>query len=271
MKKFVFTLLCSGLVGCLENSFWRVGKGDDFDNAEVSPTAQPSFEPSEEDSGEEEEESSAPSQEEPSTDSAEPSTEEPTTEEPSEEENPGDSSSSPQTPQVGDIIINELMVNPAAVEDRKGEWVELWNRSEDWLTLAGFRLADNGVDDIEITAVSMNSLVVAPQGFLVICSDASFWNNGGVDCHGSVPYDTFGDGFSLSNTADEVKLLRPTGGTIDAFSYTSNFSVEGTSLGVDPQDADATGNNSQNNWCQQWGFLPQGDAGNPGQENEPCF
>ena len=266
MKIYIVTILCLFLTGCLENSLWRVPK--DIDSAaeeEVSATAQPSFEPSEEDTNDEQP-SAEPSEQEPSQEPSEPAVEEP-----SQEEYPGDSANNPRTPQRGDIIINELMVNPAAVVDKYGEWVELWNRTDEWLTLDGHRLADNGVDDIAITPSSMNSLIVAPSGFLVICVDDSFWNNGGVDCHGSVPYDTFGDGFSLSNGSDEVKLLRPTGGTIDEFSYSSTFSVEGASLGVGPQDADATGNNSQNNWCEQWGFLPQGDAGNPGEENDECF
>jgi hypothetical protein len=152
-----------------------------------------------------------------------------------------------------------------------GEWIELWNVSNDWLDLRNHRLADYGVDDTEIESIYSDSLIIPPEGYALLCASEELWDNGGVDCHGTFEYDTFGGGFSLSNTSDEVRLLRPTGSTIDSFSYGSGFAIEGKSMGVDPDDASLTGNNLESNWCDQWGFLLLGDEGNPGEQNDSCF
>ena len=58
---------------------------------------------------------------------------------------------------------------------------------------------------------------------------------------------------------------------IDAVSYSSGFSVVGASLGVSPGDANHVANDDLSNWCDQWGFLPLGDAGSPGAMNDICF
>jgi len=184
---------------------------------------------------------------------------------------PGQSPNYPRIPHIGDLVINELMINPDAVLDKHGEWVELLNNTDDWIDLEDLRLADLGVDDIDIEAVSYDSLVIPPNGYAVICADASFWNNGGVDCDGTFHYQTFGGGFGLSNTEDEVALVNQYDQVIDFVSYGEGFAPEGTSMGVDPRDASATDNNDLDNWCEQFSFMPQGDSGSPGSTNSWCF
>ena len=62
----------------------------------------------------------------------------------------------PIEPRVGDIIFTELMLDPAQVADKTGEWVEMKNISGYTLDLSGFALRDNG-----------KNYVVFPEGTLV--------------------------------------------------------------------------------------------------------
>ncbi|HUI71709.1 MAG TPA: hypothetical protein VL354_14410, partial [Spirochaetia bacterium] len=48
-----------------------------------------------------------------------------------------DSQSAPVTPSVGDLVINEMMIDPAGVADTSGEWFELFNVSAKPLNLEG--------------------------------------------------------------------------------------------------------------------------------------
>lgn len=184
---------------------------------------------------------------------------------------PGDSESNPRAPKSGDLVINELMIDADAVHDKAGEWVELYNPTSDWIQVDGLRLADTNIDDWTIKPHNAKPIVIAPEGFSVLCAETDYWDNGGVDCDGSFYYFSLGKGFALSNTEDEVLLLTSTGTTIDRVNYTEGFAETGASLGVDPDYATASGNNSLSRWCAQWGSLPFGDAGSPGAKNDECF
>ena len=186
-------------------------------------------------------------------------------------EEAGDSRNFPMPVYVGAVIVNELMIDPSHTQDKYGEWVELFNITNYWIDLRGARLQDYGVDDYAIDEVTAGSLVVAPNSYVVICADTDFWNNGGVNCQGHFLYQSFGGGFSLSNADDEVILRSATGAVIDMFAYVNNFAVVGASLGLKPSAANMYSNDNASNWCDQWGFLPQGDYGNPGQMNDSCW
>ena len=43
----------------------------------------------------------------------------------------------------GDLVINEVMANPAAVPDSSGEWVEVFNATPNAIDLVGLTLEDN--------------------------------------------------------------------------------------------------------------------------------
>ncbi|MEC7949552.1 MAG: lamin tail domain-containing protein [Myxococcota bacterium] len=184
---------------------------------------------------------------------------------------PGATSDNPRDPDAGEMVISEIMIDPDATTDRLGEWVELENGSSDWINLAGHRLADEGVDDHEILATGPGSLVVGPGDFIVICVSDDRWDNGGVDCQGTVPYEPWGGGFALANGGDEVALLSPGGVTLDRFAYGAGFAHVGASMGVDPDYATVHGNDAVGAWCDQWSFLPGGDSGNPGEPNDWCW
>lgn len=185
-----------------------------------------------------------------------------------ETEEPGSSQSSARAPKHGELVISELMIDPSAVPDAEGEWVELWNRGDAWVDLDGHILADDDVDGVEMTG----DLVVAPGGFLVVCANDSRWDNGGVTCDGAYVYETWGDGFALSNPEDEVILKQPDGTTLDRFEWSDeDWAQAGESMGVDPDEATVGLNDDIEHWCAQWGVLSSGDSGNPGEENDWCW
>jgi hypothetical protein len=70
--------------------------------------------------------------------------------------NGGDSAASGAAPGVGDVLISEFMVNPSAVEDVFGEWVEITNTSGQDLNLSGCVIKDEG-----------RNLWVFPEGSLL--------------------------------------------------------------------------------------------------------
>jgi hypothetical protein len=171
----------------------------------------------------------------------------------------------PRAPRAGELVISELMVNPAGVSDDTGEWVELYSAASVTLDLSGLSLGDDGVDDAEVVFFDA---IVSPGELIVLC--ASEVSNGGVSCQGTYLYQSFGGGFALSNSEDEVVVLAADGTVLDAIQYSEGFSVTGQSMGVAPGCLDATANDAAGCWCAQSGPLSSGDYGNPGSWNDGC-
>lgn len=184
---------------------------------------------------------------------------------------PGGSRDNPRPPVPGDLVLNELMINPAEVSDASGEWVELWNRSDAWVDVEGYRLADDNVDDYTFDPTDEDSLIVAPGGFLVVCASRDAAANGGVPCDAEYFYQTWGGGFALANSEDEVVLVDPDGVEVDRVAYGAGFVRTGAALGVDPSRATVGGNDAADGWCAQSARLASGDLGTPGQENDRCW
>lgn len=269
-----FTCVVGMSVGCSENRFFSVREKSSDDtgftvsepSADAEPAGEPASEPSTEPSGEPSTEPSAePSSEPGSEPSWEPSNE------PSDDTDAlGESPDNPIMAGYGDVVINELMINPTSNEDLS-EWVEIKNLTSQYIDLRKLRLQDNGVDSYEVEEVFPGSMILEPDGYLVICAHADWWNNGGVDCFGTFLYQTFGGGFGLANAEDEVILRSVDNVMLDRFDYTAGFAPEGTSMGLNSNYATPSGNDNPNNWCEQFGFLSQGDNGTPNATNSICF
>ncbi len=180
---------------------------------------------------------------------------------------PGDSPESARPPRSGEVFIHELMINPSAVADSKGEYTELRNSSSDWLDLHGFALADEDVDFSELLPTGAD-LVVGPGELLVVCASAT--GNGGVSCQATIDPKSTGGGFVLANSEDEVLLIDASGATLDAVRYSGDFAPTGAAVGLRPSKQSASANDSAGNWCEQASGLSGGDAGTPGDDNNGC-
>ncbi len=179
--------------------------------------------------------------------------------------------SSARAPKKGELVIHELMIDPEAVDDAKGEWVEIYNDSDDVLDLSGHRLADADKDDTVIQESWSGSLEVQPGEYLVICANDNYFDNGGADCHGSFHYETWGGGFAMSNKGDEVLLVTPGGALLDSVSYGAVFSIPGVAMGLDDRAISTGENDYASNWCEQDRMMKSGDEGTPDRYNNLCL
>ncbi|MBC8487382.1 MAG: lamin tail domain-containing protein [Bacteroidetes bacterium] len=162
---------------------------------------------------------------------------------------------------VPDIIITEIMQNPAAVSDTYGEWFEVFNNTGSAVDMDGWTIKDDGTDSHIISG----TLIVPSYGFAVLGRDADPATNGGYTC------DYEYTGFTLGNSDDEVVLLLPDGVTeVDRVEY------DGGPVWPDPTGTSMTFTgfpSEDNNDGTKWTYATfrestytgdTGDRGSPG-------
>lgn len=161
----------------------------------------------------------------------------------------------------GDLVVTEIMINPQAVNDTDGEYVELYNIGTKTYDLQGLTLKDDGTDSHTISS----SLLIVPDEYLVLCKNST-GENGGVTC------DYEYASFTLANRNDEI-ILKQGATVIDEVRYDdgSGWSIpDGASLNLDPDAFDATSNDDSSNWCGSTTTFGDGDKGTPGISNDEC-
>jgi hypothetical protein len=164
---------------------------------------------------------------------------------------------------AGDLVITELLIDPASVADARGEWFEVHNVSGRPVVLDGLRIEDDGIDAHVIAAGS--GLSVDVDGRVVLAAAASSLENGGVAA--AYGWET---GLSLGNGGDTLRVVVPGGAVIDEVSWGSDFVMSGVAMALDPS-GDAASNDDASAWCpavSAWAGL--GDLGSPGASNDPC-
>jgi hypothetical protein len=107
---------------------------------------------------------------------------------------------SPTPGAAPEILIAEIMIDPLAVPDRAGEWVELFNAGAAAVNLSGWMLADLDSDHHTIAA----DLWIEPGMYLVLGRQGDAAQNGGV----SVAY-VYGGVNHNNDAPDALRLLRP--------------------------------------------------------------
>jgi len=161
----------------------------------------------------------------------------------------------------GDVIINEIMQNPSAVSDSAGEWIELFNRTGSSIDINGWTIVDNDIDSHVID--NGGPLMIPAGGFLVLGTNADMATNGGVWVNYS-----YGSGWYLGNSADEVVLLDSSLAEVDRVEY------DGGPMFPDPNGASmalnnpASDNNVGANWSTSTTPFGAGDLGTPGAPND---
>jgi len=162
-----------------------------------------------------------------------------------------------------EIIITEMMQNPAAVGDSDGEWFEIYNSDGSAVDLDGWTIRDDDSDSHTITG----SVVVPAVSYAVLCRNSNPAVNGGVP---TCAYQ-YGSSIALANGADEIVLLDGSMTEIDRVEYDGGPSFpdpNGASMELigDPSTVD---NNAGINWGETPGTTTfgDGDAGSPGAQN----
>ena len=173
---------------------------------------------------------------------------------------------------AGQIIVSEFMVIPGGpgVTDSLGEWLEVFNTTDQPIDISGWNLHD------DLTQKHLISpgvpFVVPAKGFRVLGINGDKATNGGV------PVDYVYSDFTLANTADAIDLAW-NGVEIDDVKYikqtpsSAGFDIEkGKSVSLDPEHLNATDNDIASNYCPgkfKWSGSA-GDFGTPGKMNVTC-
>ncbi len=162
----------------------------------------------------------------------------------------------------GDVLLSELMVNPRAVSDPYGEYIELYNAAAQAIDVYLWTLSD--VDGESVTIEE--HLVIEPGTYVVLGTNADTATNGGV----AVDY-VYSSDFKLNNGSDELVTLALEGGAINEVSYDTSWPIDaGAAMGLDPFRLDLGSSGSVDAWCAQQTELSGGDLGTPGAENDLC-
>ena len=164
----------------------------------------------------------------------------------------------PQSPSLGNLVINEILFDPLT---GGSDWIEVHNRSDKWLDLMDWKLAnvDNGVIDNFQTIT--DHFYLAPHGYAVLGSDSSF-----VKQH--YPFTVPGSFVSSETPAYSVDsgtvLLYYFDQLMDTVSYSTDWhfplleSTDGVSLERIHSDGPS---NAKSNWhsaAEAYGFASPG-------------
>ncbi len=159
-----------------------------------------------------------------------------------------------------EIIITEIMQNPSSVSDANGEWIEIYNASENSITINGWIIQDNGTDQHVITAE--HTLSIDSEQYFVLGRNSDFNTNGGIN----IDYQY--SGITLANSDDEIIIFSSDGITeVDRVEY------DGGSEWPDPTGASmalielVSDNNIGSNWEISTIEYENGDYCSPGSAN----
>ena len=159
-----------------------------------------------------------------------------------------------RAPRVGEVIIDEVLVNPAG-DDLGREWIEIANLGADWLDLSGLHLANASVD----LAVAAGS--IAPGGLRLYGQSADPTKNGGAPVEVA-----YGTKLILNNADGQVSIcvgVCASGVVLDKVSWgTLGDAYTGHALVVDP--------GSRRICAASTPFGTAASFGTPGAPNPPC-
>ena len=164
----------------------------------------------------------------------------------------------------GDLVITEIMQNPAAVSDSAGEWFEVINKSGHLANLNGLTVKDDGSNSFTIDS----DVFVADGAYAVLGNNSDVSTNGGV----VEDYSYAASDMSLGNGSDEIEILNGDI-QIDKVAWDGGPAFpdpSGASMSLDPQYFNTTDNDSGSNWCVGQTAYGDGDMGTPGSGNLPC-
>ena len=154
---------------------------------------------------------------------------------------------------LGSLLISEIMADPAAVSDARGEWFELYNPTRQPFNLRDITIGDDGSDRHRIET----DLLIPPGHFLTLA------RNGDPAINGGFVADYVYQNFTLGNSADEI-VLRDEALEWLRLEYRPGFAVAGRSRVLAGLSMSLAG------YVLSPGtrVYGQGDAGSPGSAGE---
>jgi len=163
---------------------------------------------------------------------------------------------------VGDLVITEIMYDPAVCSDSFCEWVEVYNASGFQVDLNGLSLQDNNFSQTGTIDVS---LVVDPDTYVWLGrGPADSWT------YSNMADAYYGPNPAYNNSSDRVVILNNN----EILDQTHDYSDEagaGISLQLNPDSIDVDENDLEASWCYSTVDFGDGDLGSPGAVNEDCI
>ena len=164
---------------------------------------------------------------------------------------------------AGELVVSEIMHDPASVADYRGEYIEIHN------TL-GVEVDINGlvVNTSNEAGFTVNQSIIVPAGgYVVLGASSNSGNNGG---NGNVDFQYSYSSFKLGKN-DSVTISDGST-TFDTVSYTaSTFPISGgAAMILNTGSLDSTSNDTASNWCISSNVFGDGDFGTPGSANDGC-
>ena len=144
----------------------------------------------------------------------------------------------------GDLLLTELMPNPASVSDSDGEWVELYNATDSPISLNGLS------EPCEIAEI----VAIGPGEHLILAKKADSAVNGGIE--GALQCS-----ISLTNSAG-TKRVSGQGVTTDTLDYGTPKSGKSIQRSYDGVYSDVS--------CDSVTSFGAGDLGTPNSLNQAC-
>ncbi len=166
----------------------------------------------------------------------------------------------------GALIVSEIMINPKSVDDVWGEWVEIYNTTDQPIPLFGLSITDGKADAADVLSCTT---IIAPKSTLVLGRWQDLTKNGGV------VVDYVYDNFALNDTSDKIRLVTDKGLVLDEVVWGPGWpiaNIEGKSISLDPKHLSHVDNDNPDYWCQSTSSWPgsAGDTGTPGYLNLNC-
>ncbi|MEX2463570.1 MAG: lamin tail domain-containing protein, partial [Balneolaceae bacterium] len=153
----------------------------------------------------------------------------------------------------GDVVINEFMYNEP---DDYSRYIELYNRSQKVIDLAGWKQANNTGT---LRTLTDESYLLQPGAYVVIAPNEELLQ---VFLFPELPLINAGNRLSaLKNGGDAIVIANESGVVIDSLVYTPDWGGDGVSL--ERRRADLSGTHREN-----WDESPSTKLGTPGQKNE---
>lgn len=160
-------------------------------------------------------------------------------------------------PVVGDLIISEIMADPAGT-DTAQEWLEVYVANDVDLNGVGLGTAVGTPKD---TLTDTNCLAVDGGSYLVFARGTDSGTNGGL----TNVYHT--ETLSLVNGGGTV-VVSVAGTVLDQVTYAA--ATTGKTWSLEPTKLDPTANDDTANWCLGVAMYGAGGDGTPGAANPSC-
>ena len=153
------------------------------------------------------------------------------------------------------IVITEVMANPASVSDSYGEWFEVLNTTDSTIDMHGWSIKDLDGDEHHLIS-GQATIPILPGEYFILAKNSDQTQNGGVNVN--YVY----NGYSLSNSDDEIILLDASGAIVDEVHYSNGWPF---SSGVSMEIHDPFNDNALiENWFSSNMSYGDGDTGSPG-------